>query len=134
MPVSNFSAVGLKVSFNAENPVFVEMGKNITMQWNISKTTEYQINLIKAYVQSQSIMKTLIVTLVDTKLTVYGDRLETDLDDNKFTLKATNVKFTDSGNYSVEVQVKKKNEKNVFDSATVVATVNVHGMFFSYSQ
>lgn len=116
------------------------MGKNITMQWNINKTTEYQINLIKAYVQSQSIMKTLIVIGAETEPVVhkngkniYGDRLETDLDGNKFTLKATNVKFTDSGNYSVEVQVKKENE-NAVNSATVVATVNVHGMFFSYCQ
>ena len=58
---------------------------------------------------------------------IYGDRyqLRTDFADDIFTLIIFNATYNDSGNYSVEVGVKPGGD--VVD----VATVNVHGMFFS---
>ena len=37
------------------NPVVVEIGKNIMMEWNISKTAGSDIEYMWAFVQSQSI-------------------------------------------------------------------------------
>ena len=118
----------------------METGKNTAMQWKINKTAGYEFDYINAFVQSQSIKKTQIIFWAEERPNVYGhaqkiygDRLGAYFVDNKFTLKITNVNFNDSGNYSVQVQVKKASE-NVIDTATVIATVNVHGMFFSYFQ
>ena len=104
------------------------------MQWKINKTSGSTIKYIWAFVQSQSIKKTQIVTWVDGEPSyvfknikkIYGDRLRKDFADNKFTLKIRNAKYNDSGNYSMEVQ------SDPFEMKIDVATVHVHGMFFSY--
>ena len=105
------------------------------MQWRINKTIGSNINYIWAFAQSQSFKKTQIVTwggnrpvVFEDGRKIYGDRLETDFADNKFTIKISNTKYNDSGNYSVEVQLD-SNEKE--DN---VAIVNVHGMFSSHFQ
>ena len=106
------------------------------MQWRINKTAGYNINYIWAFAQPQSIKKTQIVGWFSSKplpdpLNIYFDRLKAEFADNIFTLKITNAKYNDSGNYSVEVLVK-RGEHRV--GVTDVATVKVHGMFFSYCQ
>ena len=113
----------------------VETGKNITMQWRINKTVGSNINYIRAYAQLQSLKKTQIVYWVDGEPylskngeKIYGDRLETDFADNKFTIKISNTKYNDSGNYSVEVQL------DPYEEEDNVAIVNVHGMFSSHFQ
>ena len=113
----------------------VETGKNITMQWRINKTVRSNIKFIWAYAQSQSFKKTQIVSWGNNRPNVhedgrkiYGDRLETDFADNKFTIKISNTKYNDSGNYSVEVQL------DPYEEEDNVAIVNVHGMFSSHFQ
>ena len=105
------------------------------MQWRINKTIGSNINYIWAYAQSQSFKKTQIVgwangepDLSKDGEKIYGVRLETDFADNKFTIKISNTKYNDSGNYSVEVQL------NPFEKKDNVAAINVHGMFSSYFQ
>lgn len=131
--VSNVSAIVLSVTLNGNNPVVVETGNNITMQWSINKTAEFEIS-INAYFQSQTIKKTKIVywgnkeprVLTDGEKN-YSGRLETHWVDSKFTLKISNAKYSDSGNYSVRVLLSKERlSRLVFG----FATVNVHGMFF----
>ena len=121
------------MKFTADNPVVVETNKNITLKWSINKTTGSNIRDINAYVQSQSIKKRKIVTWANNEPLVLRDaekiydyRLKTDFVGNKFSLKIINAKYVDSGNYSVEVQLKPYEEE--------VAIVNVHGMFSSYFQ
>ena len=113
----------------------VETGKNITMQWRINKTVGSKIDYIRAFAESQSFKKTEIVNWAGNRphvyedgRKIYGDRLETDFADNKFTIKISNTKYNDSGNYSVEVQL------NPFEKKDNVAALNVHGMFSSYFQ
>ena len=113
----------------------METGKNITMQWSISLTAGFSIRDIDAFVQSRSINRTQIVNSGGGKpavfsdgTKVYGNRLKTDLDDNNFTLIIFNAKYSDSGNYSAVVLSQPLKE------ASKSATVNVHGMFFSYCQ
>ena len=116
----------------------METGKNITMQWRIDKTVGSNIYYIRAFTQLQSFKKTQIVTWANGEVHVarngrksYGFRLETDFTDNKFTIKKSNTKYSDSGNYSVEVLLEKGRN---FEIEVNVATVNVHGMFSSHFQ
>ena len=103
------------------------------MQWSINHTAGYKIDYIRAFVQSQSIEETLIVywgdkpDVYEKGKKIYGERLKTNFADNRFTLMIFNAKYIDSGNYSVHFLLKKSKE-----SAVEAATVNVHGMFFSY--
>lgn len=136
--IFHFLASGLSVTLNVDNPVVVETGKNITMQWRINKTVGSNINYIRAYAQLQSLKKTQIVYWVDGEPylskngeKIYGFRLETDFANDKFTIKISNTKYNDSGNYFVEVQFGKGRK---FENEVNVATVNVHGMVSSCFQ
>ena len=102
------------------------------MQWKINKTIDSKIHDVLAYVQSQSIKKTQISKWIRNRPDVfedgrkiYGHRLETDFADNKFTLKISNARYNDSGNYIVQTI-----QLDPVEQEVDVATVNVHGMFF----
>ena len=116
----------------------VETGKNITIQWRINKTNGSNIEYIRANAQSQSFKKTRIVTwgeerpdVSESVKKIYGVRLETYFADNKFTIKISNTKYNDSGNYSVVVLLENGGK---FEKEVNVSTVKVHGMFSSYFQ
>ena len=103
------------------------------MQWSINKGGESDVKLIDVFAQTQSVKKTLIGTWTDAKWVLskngknlYGKRLIANFIDNEFTVKIFKVSYSDSGNFSADVILKPVGK------ATGVATVNVHGMFFSY--
>ena len=103
------------------------------MQWNINRTDGSSIRFIWAYVQFQSMKEIQIVYwaeskphVLDTGKIAFEDRLTTTFDDNKFILKISNAKYNDSGKYSIEVQLRTK--EDTFSAVTLI----VHGSFLIF--
>ena len=104
------------------------------MQWSINLTERSTIASIKAYAQLQLKNRIQIVNWGGGKPLVftdgektYGDRLITDLTNNKFTVKVTNAQYNDSGNYSMSVI-----SLSPLSKADDAVTVLVYGMFFFF--
>ena len=105
------------------------------MQWHINRTNGYSIRFIWAYVQFQSMKEMQIVYWANSKPHVldngkiaFEDRLTTFFNDDKFSLNISNAKYKDSGKYSVEVELRTKE-----DTISAV-TLIVHGIFLNFCQ
>ena len=130
---SHFSASGLSITFDANNPVVAETGENITMHWSINLTNE-SIDFIRAFVQFQSQENRQIVVWsedgpeVSRKVEIYyKNRLSTRFASNTFTLVIANANYSDTGSYSVTVR-----SNSSLKGKTAAVTLKVHGMYFCY--
>ena len=128
----HFSACGLTITYNGSNPVVVvgETGKNITIQWKINHADGPGIYEIRVYAKLILKKRTHIIIWDDPKPIVsrngkkiFNNRLETDFNGNRFTLKIVNSEYNDRGTYSIQVLSK------TFEKANADTFVLVHGMF-----
>ena len=119
----------MSIKFDSRNPV-VEIDKNISIQWNISRADRGSIKFIAIYINEIRDKKKQIVASENSRLfktgyakDKYGDRLKTDFIDNQITLNIANAEYEDSGNYLLEIQLKTKEDTNS------AVTLKVHGNF-----
>lgn len=124
------SASGLSVTSDARNPI-VEIGKNISIQWNISRDDGSSIKLIEISFNLNSNENQQIVASVNSRLLItdfakdfFENRLQTDFIDNQITLNIANAEYKDSGNYQVEILLKNK------ENANAAVTLKVYGNCF----
>ena len=103
------------------------------MQWSIHLTVGHDINYIWAY-QFQ------------TQIFIWGNSIPVDLDstdqytsgwaanNKKYTLRLTNAKYENSGNYSVECQFRlsKGDTKTETETVKDTVTVEIQGMVMIY--
>ena len=106
----HFSACGLNITYNGSNPVVVvgEIGKNITIKWKINHAHGPGIYEIRVYAKLILKKRTHIIIWDDPKPIVsrngkkiFNNRLETDFNGNRFTLKIVNSEYNDRGTYFI---------------------------------
>ena len=103
------------------------------MKWNINRESrkDVDVKIMSVDFWNHSNEETQIVASAKTTLIVtdqgreiFSDRLSAEFHENHVTVHISNAKYTDSGEYRLEVQLTTK------EDASASVTINVHGNFF----